>query len=218
MVYTIDIYDKSGKVVSNFALDETIFDDALVNKDLIHEYYLLQTSNARHNIASVKWRWEVHGSGRKLYKQKGTGGARPGDKNSPVRKWWWVAFGPRGVENYTKSMNKKARKIALNSIITLKAKAGELMGLKDIKLGAPKTKDAQEILKNIWIATKKVLFVVAEKDENILKSFRNIPKVKYLYVDYLNPADLMWYHTVLFLESALATLNMVQQPKNSEKK
>ena len=209
---------KSGKVVSNFALDETIFDDALVNKDLIHEYYLLQTSNARHNIASVKWRWEVHGSGRKLYKQKGTGGARPGDKNSPVRKWWWVAFGPRGVENYTKSMNKKARKIALNSIITLKAKAGELMGLKDIKLGAPKTKDAQEILKNIWIATKKVLFVVAEKDENILKSFRNIPKVKYLYVDYLNPADLMWYHTVLFLESALATLNMVQQPKNSEKK
>ena len=207
MVYTIDIYDKSGKVVSNFALDETIFDDALVNKDLIHEYYLLQTSNARHNIASVKWRWEVHGSGRKLYKQKGTGGARPGDKNSPVRKWGWVAFGPRGVENYTKSMNKKARKIALNSIITLKAKAGELMGLKNHTLSAPKTKDAHEILKNIWIASKKVLFVIVEKDENILKSFRNLPKVKYLYADYLNPADLMWYHTVLFLESALATLN-----------
>ena len=207
MVYTIDIYDKSGKVVSNFALDETIFDDALVNKDLIHEYYLLQTSNARHNIASVKWRWEVHGSGRKLYKQKGTGGARPGDKNSPVRKWGWVAFGPRGVENYTKSMNKKARKIALNSIITLKAKAGELMGLKNLTLSAPKTKDAHEILKNIWIASKKVLFVIVEKDENILKSFRNLPKVKYLYADYLNPADLMWYHTVLFLESALATLN-----------
>ena len=207
MVYTIDIYDKSGKVVSNFALDETIFDDALVNKDLIHEYYLLQTSNARHNIASVKWRWEVHGSGRKLYKQKGTGGARPGDKNSPVRKWGWVAFGPRGVENYAKSMNKKARKIALNSIITLKAKAGELMGLKNLTLSAPKTKDAHEILKNIWIASKKVLFVIVEKDENILKSFRNLPKVKYLYADYLNPADLMWYHTVLFLESALATLN-----------
>lgn len=218
MAYTIDIYDKSGKVVSNFTLDETLFDDSLVNKDLIHEYYLLQTSNARHNIASVKGRGEVHWSGRKLYKQKGTGGARPGDKNSPVRKWGGVAFGPRGVENYTKSMNKKARRIALNSIITLKAKAGELMWLKNITLSAPKTKDAQEILKNIWIATKKVLFVVVEKDENILKSFRNLPKVKYLYADYLNPADLMWYHTVLFLESALATLNMVQQPKNSEKK
>jgi len=88
-------------------------------------------------------------------------------------------------------MNKKARKIALNSIITLKAKAGELMGLKDITLDAPKTKDAQDILKNIGIATKKVLFVVAKKDETILKSFRNLPKVKYLYADYLNPADLM---------------------------
>ncbi|MCX6824467.1 MAG: 50S ribosomal protein L4 [candidate division SR1 bacterium] len=208
MAYTIDIYDKSGKVVSNFALDETLFADSLVNKDLIHEYYLLQMSNARHNIACVKGRGEVHGSGRKLYKQKGTGGARPGDKNSPVRRGGGVTFGPRGVENYTKSMNKKARKIALNSIITLKAKAGELMGLKDITLTAPKTKEAQEILKNIGIATKKVLFVISQKDDSILKSFRNLPKVKYLHADYLNPADLMGYHTVLFLESALATLNI----------
>lgn len=207
MAYTIDIYDKGGKVVSNFALDETMFDDSLVNKDLIHEYYLLQTSNARHNIASVKWRGEVHWSGRKLYKQKGTWGARPGDKNSPVRRWGGVAFGPRGVENYTKSMNKKARKIALNSIITLKAKAGELLGLKDFTLNSPKTKDAQDILKNIWISNKKVLLVLVQKDENILKSFRNLPKLKYLYADYLNPADLMSYHTVLFLESALTTLN-----------
>jgi large subunit ribosomal protein L4 len=88
-------------------------------------------------------------------------------------------------------MNKKARKLALNSIITLKAKAGELMGLKDLTISAPKTKDAQEILKNIGILSKKVLFVVAQKDENIFKSFRNLPKVKYLYVDYLNPADLL---------------------------
>lgn len=218
MAYSIDIYDKSGKVVSKFALDEALFADSLVNKDLIHEYYLLQTSNARQNLACVKWRWEVQWSGRKLYKQKGTGGARPGDKNSPVRRWGGVTFGPRGVENYTKSMNKKARNLALNSIITLKAKAGELLGLKDFTLDAPKTKDAQEILKNIGILSKKVLFVVAKKDENIFKSFKNLPKVKYLYADYLNPADLMWYHTVLFLESALATLNMVQQPKNSEKK
>lgn len=104
-------------------------------------------------------------------------------------------------------MNKKAKKIALNSIITLKAKDGEIIGLKDFSLAAPKTKDAQEILKNIGIATKKVLFVMDKKDENILKSFRNLPKVKYLSVDYLNPVDLMGYHTVLFLESALTTIN-----------
>ncbi len=207
MAYNIDIYDKTGKVVSTFALDEVIFDDSLVNKDLIHEYYLLQTSNARINIAKVKWRGEVHGSWRKLYKQKGTGNARVGDKNSPIRRWGWVAFWPRGNQNYTKNMNKKTRKIALNSIITLKAKAGELLAIKDFALDMPKTKDAQEILKNIGIANKKVLFVLPQKDENIIKSFRNLPRLKYLHADYLNPVDLMSYHTVLFLESALTTLN-----------
>ena len=207
MAYNIDIYDKAGKVVSTFALDEAIFDDSLVNKDLIHEYYLLQTSNARQNIAKVKWRGEVHGSWRKLYKQKGTGNARVGDKNSPIRKGGWVAFWPRGNQNYTKSMNKKTKRLALNSIITLKAKAGELIGIKDFTLDAPKTKDALQILTNIGIANKKILFVLPEKDENMVKSFRNLPRLKYLHADYLNPVDLMSYHTVLFLESALTTLN-----------
>lgn len=207
MAYNIDIYDKSGKVVSNFALDETLFADTLVNKDLIHEYYLLQMSNARHNIAKVKGKGEVAWSGKKLYKQKGTGGARPGIRQTPVRRGGWVAFGPRGEENYTKTMTKKARKVALNGIITLKAKAGEIIWLKDLSFSAPKTKDACEVLKNIGIATKKVLFVVNEKNDLLFKSFRNLPKVKYLYADYLNPADLMGYHTVLFLESALTNLN-----------
>lgn len=207
MAYNIDIYDKAGKVVSTFALDETIFDDSLVNKDLIHEYYVLQTSNARLNIAKVKWRGEVHGSWRKLYKQKGTGNARVGDKNSPIRRGGWVAFWPRWDQNYTKSMNKKAKRLALNSIITLKAKAGELMGIQDFLLDAPKTKDAQDILKNIGLANKKVLLVLPQKDENMVKSFRNLPRLKYLHADYLNPVDLMSYHTVLFLESALTTLN-----------
>jgi len=86
MVYSVDIYDKSGKVVSKFDLDETIFTDSLVNKDLIHEYYLFQTSNARQNFAKVKGKGEINGSGKKLYKQKGTGGARSGMKQSPIRR------------------------------------------------------------------------------------------------------------------------------------
>jgi large subunit ribosomal protein L4 len=104
-------------------------------------------------------------------------------------------------------MNKKTRRLALNSIITLKAKAGELIGIKDFTIDAPKTKDAKEILQNIGIANKKVLFVLPQKDENMIKAFRNLPRLKYLHADYLNPVDLMSYHTVLFLESALTTLN-----------
>lgn len=86
MAYSIDIYDTNGKKVSTFALDEALFSDTRVNPTLIHEYTLLQASNARNNPAKVKGRGEVAGSGRKLYKQKGTGNARVGDKNSPIRR------------------------------------------------------------------------------------------------------------------------------------
>lgn len=73
MAYSIDMYDRSGKVVSQVVLSEAVFSDDLVNPSLIHEYYLLQTSNARNNIACVKGKGEVQGTGKKMYKQKGTG-------------------------------------------------------------------------------------------------------------------------------------------------
>ena len=208
MAYSIDMYDKAGKVVSQVALSEAVFADELVNQSLIHEYYLLQTSNARNNIACVKGRGEVHGTGKKMYKQKGTGWARAGGKQSPIRRGGWVAFGPRGVENYTKDMPKKAKKLALNGLLTLKAKDKEICGLQDVKFENPNTKEAATILKNMGLATKKVLFVIDNKDENITKSFRNLPKVKYLFVDYLNPYDLMHSDKVVFLESALKKINV----------
>ncbi|MCX6822684.1 MAG: 50S ribosomal protein L4 [candidate division SR1 bacterium] len=207
MAYSIDIYDINGKKVSTFALDETLFSDAIVNTDLIHEYYLLQASNARINIAKVKGRGEVAGSGRKIYKQKGTGNARAGDKNSPIRRGGGVAFGPRGERNFTKVMTKKARKIALQGLLTLKAQQNELMGVQKIGFTTPKTKPAAELLQKLGLQSQKVLFVMSDNDENLKKSFRNLEGVKYLSVDYLNPFDLMHADKVLFTEASLAKLN-----------
>ncbi len=207
MSYSIDIYDKWWKVVSNFLLDETKFNDELINESLIHEYYIIQTSSARKNIAKVKWRWEIRGSWRKLYKQKWTGNARAWDKNSPIRRWGWVAFGPRWVANYTKSMSKKARKIALYGLLTLKLKDSEILGLKDFEIKLPKTKEAKDVLKNIWLDNKKVLLVLNQKDENIEKSFRNITNLKYLTADYLNPYDIMNCDKIVIMESALQKIN-----------
>ena len=207
MWYKIDIYDKTWKVVSNLTLDKEMFSDDKINKNLIHEYYLLQMSNARNPIAHTKTRWEVAGSGKKLYRQKGTGNARVGDRRSPIRVGWGVAFGPRKERNYVKSMNKKSRNLALNGLITLKAKDKSILGLKDFDLKEPKTKKAIEILTNIWLGQDKVLFVLNEKNTNLIKSFRNLNNVKYLLVDYLNPKDLMEYNKILFLESALNKVN-----------
>ena len=207
MWYTINIYDKTWKVVSKVTLDETMFSDDKVNNNLIHEYYLLQASNARNPIAHTKTRWEVSGSGKKIYRQKGTGWARAGEKRSPVRVGWGVAFWPRNERNYTKNMNKKARNLALYGLLTLKAKDNEILGLKDFDLKEPKTKDAVEILTKIGINNDKILFVLNEKNINLIKSFRNLNNVKYLLADYLNPKDLLEYNKILFLESALNKIN-----------
>lgn len=207
MWYNVDIYDKTGKVVSSVELNDTIFSDEKINNNLIHEYYLLQTSNDRNSIAHTKTRGEVAGSGRKLYRQKGTGNARVGDRRSPIRVWWGVAFWPRKERNYTKSMNKKSRNLALNGLITLRAKENSILGLKDFDLTEPKTKKAIEVLTNIGLNNEKVLFVLNEKNINLIKSFRNLNNVKYLLLDYLNPKDLMTYSKILFLESALNKVN-----------
>lgn len=122
MVYAVGVYDKNGKLASKVDLNPELFSDEIVNPSLIHEYLLLQQANTRNVIASTKTRAEVAGSGRKLYKQKGTGNARVGDKNSPIRRHGGVAFGPTAERNFEKTMTKKARKLALNGLLTLKVK------------------------------------------------------------------------------------------------
>lgn len=207
MAYSVDIYDKTGKIVGKEKLNENTFSDEKVNKTLIHEYYLLQMANGRVAVASTKNRGEVSGSGRKLYKQKGTGNARVGDKNSPIRRHGWVAFGPTNARNYEKFMTKKARKVALNWLLTLKAQANELAGLQLTEM-QPKTKDAVAILNAIGLEGKKVLLVLKSKNEGVEKSFKNIEKVKYILLDYLNPKDLMHVEKVVFLEDALKAINV----------
>lgn len=207
MWYTVDIYDKTWKIVSNLKLDDTIFSDDKINDNLIHEYYLLQTSNARNPIAHTKTRWEVAGSGKKLYKQKGTWNARVWDRRSPIRVGGGVAFWPRKERNYTKLMNKKSRNLALNWLITLKARDNQIVGLRDFDMKEPKTKEALDVLTKIGLNNEKVLFVFNEKNINLIKSFRNLNNVKYLLTDYLNPKDLLEYNKILFLESALERIN-----------
>lgn len=207
MWYTIDIYDKTWKKISTLKLNNEIFSEDKINYNLIHEYYLLQTSNARNPIAHTKTRWEVAGSGKKLYRQKGTGYARVWDRRSPIRIGGGVVFWPRNEKNYTKSMNKKSRQLALSGILTLKAKDKNIIWLKDFEMKEPKTKEALNILTNIWLNKEKTLFVLNEKNINLIKSFRNLNNVKYLLADYLNPKDLLEYNKILFLESALNKIN-----------
>jgi large subunit ribosomal protein L4 len=104
-------------------------------------------------------------------------------------------------------MNKKSRNLALSGLITLKAKDNNIIGLKDFDMKEPKTKEALDVLIKIGLNNEKVLFVLNEKNINLIKSFRNLNNVKYLLTDYLNPKDLLEYSKILFLESALEKIN-----------
>ena len=209
MSYSIAIHDNKGKVVETVSLNSNIFADENINDALIHEFYVLQQANARIPYAHTKTRAEVAGSGRKLYKQKGTGSARVGDARSPIRKHGWVAFGPRNTVNFTKDMTKKQRKLALAGILTVKAKNEQLIGVVDNALNTMKTKDAIAMLQNLGLANKKTLVVLPEKNELIEKSLRNIPRVKTILAAYSNPVDLLHYDKVLVFAGSLETRNQL---------
>lgn len=207
MTYSVDIYNKDWKVVSKMDLNETIFSDSVINENLIHEYYLLQVANSRNSIANTKWVWEVAWSNKKLYKQKWTGNARVWEKRSPIRRWWWVAFGPKSERNFSKTMNKKTRRVAINWLLTLKAKENQILWLDSFDEKEIKTKNALSVLKNIWIDNKKVLLVLDQRNEALEKSFKNLQNIKYIFVDYLNPRDLMSFEKIMFLKPALEKIN-----------
>ncbi len=209
MSYKLDIFNTAGEKVKTIDLPENIFNDDNINEDLIHEFVVMQLANARHPIAHTKTRGEVAYSGRKLYRQKWTGNARVWDAGSPIRRKWGVAFWPRNDRNFFKDMPKKQRRKALFGTLTLKVKDNELIGLEDFKLEQPKTKKAVEILNNLNLYGEKVLLVLPEKDENIIKSFRNIEGLKYILVNYVNPYDLLTHKKVVFLESSLNKLSEI---------
>jgi len=207
MSYSVIVYDSKWKEKSQFELNSNLFSDDKINLSLIHEYYLLQSGNSRISIAHTKTRWEVAGSGKKLFKQKGTGRARAGDDKSPVRVWWGIVFGPRSDRNFNKKMPQKARKNALYGLLTQKVKDWEIFGFVGLDLEKPNTKIASSFLTTIGMGEKKTLVVVNRDDDLLKKSFRNIDKIKYVLVDYLNPVDILSYKNVLFTEEALQKIN-----------
>ncbi len=209
MSYKVQVFDVNGKSVGEKILPESIFNDDNVNESLIHEFIVMQLANKRVPIAHTKTRGEVAYSGRKLYRQKWTGNARVGDAGSPIRRWGGVVFGPRNERNFSKDMPKKQRRKALFGALTLKAKDDEILAIQDFDLNEYKTKKALQILKNLNIDNEKVLIVASEKNDYIWRSFNNLPKVKVLLANFVNPYDLLTYKKVLFEEKAIDRLEEI---------
>ena len=199
------VLDQKWKEVGTIELNDAVF-KIKINDNLIHRAFLYQRANARLNFAHTKTRGERRGSTRKIYKQKGTGRARMWGNRSPIRKKGWVAFGPRNTTNFSISMNKKERQIALFSLLSSKVKNKELIILDDIKLKEIKTKAMGDIFANLPYE-KNALLAISEKNEIIEKSASNLPYVKTIHAGYLNVSDLLKFKTLVLLKSSLEQVN-----------
>jgi len=203
MTYSLKVYDSKWNEFEEIKLNEQIFSDKNINNSLMHEFIVMQLANSRYNIAKTKTRWEVSYSWRKLYRQKGTGNARVGDAWSWIRKGGWVIFWPTWNENYTKHMPKKQRRKALFSVLSLRVKDWDSLWLLNFDFEWIKTKNAISFLDNLKLSGEKTLFIIPDKNEVIVKSFKNIPDVKVILASYVNPHDLLSYKKIVFLKESL---------------
>jgi large subunit ribosomal protein L4 len=163
----------------------------------------MQLANSRSATASVKHRSDIRGSGRKLFRQKGTGRARRGDIKSPLLRGGGVVFGPDG-RKYAFRAPKKVRKLALKMALTSKLQASELLVLDKLELQEIKTRQFAEILKALNL--KNALIVTDKKDDKLELSSRNVPDVKVLRSEGLNVYDILKYRTLVLLEPAIKNI------------
>ena len=174
-----------------------------------HAIYLdvkLIMANQRQGTAKSKERSEVSGSTRKLGRQKGGGGARRGDINSPVLVGGGRVFGPK-PRDYSFKLNKKVRQLARKSALAYKAQENALLVVEDFTFDAPKTKSMVEILKNLKVSDKKTLFVMPGADKVVYLSARNIERVQVMAATALNTYKVLNADVMVVAESALAVID-----------
>ncbi len=163
-------------------------------------------ANRRQGTHKSKERSEVSGSTRKLHKQKGGGGSRIGDINSPLLVGGARVFGPR-PRDYRFKLNKKVKQLARKSALSVKAAENSIVIVEDFSFEAPKTKEFIKIAKNLKIDGKKVLLVLASQEKNVFLSLRNVPGASVMNATDINTYSLLNNNAIVITESSLEVIN-----------
>ena len=198
------VYSTSGKELRTITLDDKVF-GLPVNDDVIYYAITNELANRRVGTACTKTRSEVHGSNAKPYKQKGTGNARRGDKKSPITVGGGTIFGPK-PRDFSYSMPKKAKRLAIKSILSAHAQGERLTVIEDFTIESGKTKDLVKILEN-FAKDERTVLILKDDDAKIKQAGRNIPNLTYLTYNRLDAHDLFYGRKVIALESAIKNLS-----------
>lgn len=226
----VSLFDQQGASQGTIELSDSIF-GAPLRRDLLHQAVVRHLANQRAGTADTKGRGEVSGGGRKPWRQKGTGRARHGSTRSPIWRKGGVVFGPH-PRSYNQAMPRKMRRLALRSALSTKVTANALVALSEFTLENYKTRDFVKVLENLKlsdkallaedctqqmkstrrltrVATHKALVVVADHNEQIFGSARNVPNVKVVTPDQVNVYDVLKYRRVVITKDAIARIEEV---------
>lgn len=201
----VTVYNIEGKEVGSLELNDAVF-GVQINEHLVHMAVVQQLANKRQGTQSAKTRAEVSGGGRKPWKQKGTGHARQGSTRSPQWKGGGVVFAPK-PRDYSFSMNKKEKALAIKSALTSRVNTEKIIILDQISFDEIKTKKMKAVLDNFKI--EKALVVLDKKDENVIRSASNLPKVRTTLSNSINVYDILKYDTLVLTKDAVAQIEEV---------
>ena len=187
----VNVQNIKGDSVEELEINFDAFEDDSKGLQAVHDAVVAYRASQRSGTACAKTRSEVAGTGKKPWRQKGTGRARAGSKQSPIWRGGGVVFGPR-PRSFRKDINKKTRKLALRKALSERFKAGEVLVVDQVQMDQPKTKDVIRLLNQLKVDGT-ALIVTGEVNANAQLSARNIP-----YVDVTTSASLNTYDTLKF--------------------
>lgn len=201
---TIAVHNQEGKKVEDLNISDAVF-AVPANNELLHQVFMVISGNQRNPIAHTKDKSEVAGSGKKPFKQKGTGSARQGQKRNPVMKGGGVAFGPTNERNFKRDLNKKMKQKAVKIAISEKLRSGTLIAIDSLEVEKPKTKVFAEILKKLEIKGR-VLVSFSEKEKKTSLISRNVKSTTNIETKDLNVMDLLNNKYLLLSKDSIAFL------------
>lgn len=201
----VALYNMNGQVIGEVELSEATFGQE-VNKAVMHQVVVAHLANCRQGTQSAKTRSEVSGGGKKPYRQKGTGRARQGSTRSPQWRHGGVVFAPK-PRDYSQSVNKKVRRLAMKSALSSKVLEGEIVVFDEWKLDAPKTREMVKVLNAV--EANKALIVLADVDDTVIRAGANIPNVATTLVGTLNVYDILKYNKLILTKESAAKIEEV---------
>ncbi|MCB6992282.1 50S ribosomal protein L4 [bacterium 210820-DFI.6.37] len=202
----VTMLNMTGAEAGTIELNDEIF-GIEPNQNAVHAVVKNYLANQRQGTQSAKTRAEVRGGGRKPFRQKGTGRHRQGSSTDPSQIGGGVVFAPK-PRDYRYKLPKKLRRLAMKSALSSKVEEKEIIVLDELKFDAPKTKEMIKVLENIK-AEKKALIVMAEKDENVIRSAANIPGVRTALVGTMNVYEIINHTNFIVTKEAINKIEEV---------